>query len=125
MSRNFYRFFTIANKLINKNNFSDINIVLLGAFVPIHCVYALCTNKEEKTIIIKKYKMVRNGFTDFMVIDIKNRHFNINNSLWYWKWNSIEDWCNIKEGNEIRLKYYGLRIPLVGLFPNIYMSSLL
>ena len=58
-----------------------------------------------------------------MIIDNEGRHFNINNSLWYWKWNSIEEWHKIKEGSVIKFKYYGWRIPLFGLFPNIYMSD--
>jgi hypothetical protein len=89
----------------------------------IHCAYALTTEEKEKSIIIKKYKMVRNGFTEFMLVDNKGRHFNVNNSLWYWKWNSIEDWTNIKEGDELYFRYYGWRIPSLGLFPNIYMSN--
>ena len=73
--------------------------------------------------IVKKYKMVRNGFTEFMVIDEKDRHFNINNSVWYWKWDSVEDWSKIKEGDELYFKYYGWRVPSLGLFPNIYMTN--
>ena len=98
-------------------------MALLLSFASIHCGYAISTNQKDKIIIVKKYKMVKNGFTEFMVIDNKGRHFNVNNSLWYCKWNSIEDWYNIKEGDNIRIKYYGWRVPLIGLFPNIYMSS--
>ena len=72
-----------------------------------HGVYAFETAKPEKSTIVKKYKMVRNGFTEFMVIDDKGRHYNLNNSFWYWKWDSIEDWSNITEGDELYFKYYG------------------
>jgi hypothetical protein len=64
--------------------------------------------------------MVRNGFTEFMVIDEYGNHYNVNNSFWYWKWNSIEDWYNIKESDELDFKYYGWRVPVLGMFPNIY-----
>ena len=57
-----------------------------------------------------------------MVIDNKGRHFNVNNSMWYWKWDSIEDWHKIKNNNKINVKYYGLRIPVLGIFPNIVQS---
>lgn len=89
-----------------------------------HLSYAIATSKNEKMEIVKKYTMVRNGFTEFMVIDEKGRHFNINNSLWYWKWNSIEDWYKISEGDKLYFKYYGWRYPLLGLFPNIYYTEL-
>ena len=119
-------------RLFNKNNFfnqneSDFSIYIKGLLLVTslasHCTYAITTNNKDVTIIEKKYTMVRNGFTEFMIIDNEGRHFNINNSLWYWKWNSIEDWHKIKEGSVIKFKYYGWRIPLFGLFPNIYMSD--
>ena len=132
MSKSFGKLFTYLDIALYKNiccieNKNKLNlnakIILLSTLTSFHCAYALNTSITEKIKIVKKYKMVRNGYTDFMVIDNKNRHFNVNNSLWYWKWNSIEDWSNIKEGNEINLKYYGWRVPLLGLFPNIYTSS--
>ena len=61
-----------------------------------------------------------------MNVDSDGRHFNVNNSLWYWKWDSIEDWNKIKNkiknDSQITIKYYGIRIPFFGLFPNIIKS---
>lgn len=92
--------------------------ILLG-----HGVYAFTTVKNDSIIVDKKYKMNRNGFTDFMIVDDKGRHFNVNNSLWYWKWDSVEDWHKIQEKNELYIKYYGWRWPVFGLFPNIVISD--
>jgi len=61
----------------------------------------------------------QNGFTEFMIIDNSGKHYNVNNSFWYWKWNSIEDWHKINKGDVLNVKYYGYRIPLFGIFPNI------
>ena len=109
---------------LNRNNFETwFKSLLIATGISSHCAYALGTSKNEKSKIVKKYKMVRNGFTEFMVIDEKGRHFNLNNSFWYWKWNSIEDWSNIKEGDDLYFKYYGWRVHVFGLFPNIYMSK--
>lgn len=132
MSNNFAKLFIGAYKRIFVNDISyqlnnpqqvkkSATFLMIFAFA--HGMYALKTADSEKSVIVKKYKVVRNGFTDFMVMDEKGRHFNVNNSLWYWKWNSIEDWSNIKEGEELYFKYYGWRIPVFGLFPNIYMSN--
>ena len=54
-----------------------------------------------------------------MIIDSNGKHYNINNSLWYWKWNSIEDWHLIEEEQKIYTLTYGWRVPILGLFPNI------
>jgi hypothetical protein len=58
-----------------------------------------------------------------MIVDNKGRHFNVNNSLWYWKWDSIEDWEKIEKDKQLLVKYYGWRSPIFGLFPNIVLSK--
>lgn len=92
----------------------------LGTIVTVHMSYAYMTKNEKTCIVDKKYQFTRNGFTEFMIIDKDNNHFNINNSLWYWKFNSIEDWNAIKPNQKIIINYYGFRIPILGLFPNVY-----
>ena len=132
MSRSLTRLFLTWTKniFLNDTRYKSNNeiqvklatsVFTIGAFT--HGAYALGTAKPEKSKIVKKYKMVRNGFTEFMIIDEQGKHYNINNSFWYWKWDSIEDWSNIKEGDELYFKYYGLRVPVLGLFPNIYMTN--
>jgi hypothetical protein len=131
MSRSFTRLIfktlqDIATNTRYENNKNKcelrVKLLVIAAGLTGHGVYALSTSKKDSSIVVKKYEMVRNGFTEFMIIDNKGRHFNINNSLWYWKWNSIEDWSNIKEGEQLYFKYYGWRLPFLGLFPNIIFS---
>jgi hypothetical protein len=43
----------------------------------------------------------------------------VNNSIWYWKWDSIEDWNKMLEGEKYGVGVYGVRIPVLGIFPNI------
>lgn len=88
-----------------------------------HAAYATFGETDEIIQIASKYKMNRNGFTDFMVIDTQGRHFNVNNSFWYWKWDSIEDWHMLIPGDKVNIKYYGWRWPVYGLFPNIVSSK--
>jgi len=132
MSRSFVKFFTPLFKSFNslESNNSEINrivglstigfatAVLLG-----HCSYALGTVENKIVKIYKKYQFTRNGFTEFMIVDDNGKHYNVNNSLWYWKWDSIEDWHKLEPNKEIIIKYYGWRMPLFGLFPNIVMSA--
>lgn len=98
------------------------SVFTIGALT--HCIYTFSTSNYKKLIIVKKYKMVRNGFTEFMIIDIYGNHYNVNNSFWFWKWNSVEDWNNIKEGDKVGISYYGWRVPILGLFPNVYYISI-
>lgn len=129
MSRSFARFlrpilknFKIENKYIPSEIMNlTLGTIVIGGTLG-HCAYAFGT-AETKFIKIKhKYIFDRNGFTEFMIIDENGKHYNVNNSFWYWKWNSIEDWHNLKTSKEITIKYYGWRVPLLGLFPNIIMT---
>ena len=56
-----------------------------------------------------------------MIVDETGKHYNVNNSLWYWKWNSIEDWHKLETNKPTTIQYYGYRIPLFGVFPNIFI----
>jgi hypothetical protein len=122
MSRHFfYRLFPLFKSLIKKgsetNPFGFVYSTI--AFTYGHGAFALATNKTEEINIIKKYKYTANGFTSFMIVDSNGRHFNVNNSFWYWKWDSIEDWTNINTNSKILVNYYGYRIPFLGMFPNV------
>jgi hypothetical protein len=112
-------FFNIFFKQLLKSN--DPVIVFTTGVSMIGCnfLYAIFTREEKEIIVKKKYQFDRSGFTDFMVIDSNGKHYNLNNSLWYWKWNSIEDWHSIKEEQKLNTLTYGWRLPILGLFPNI------
>jgi hypothetical protein len=106
MSHNFLKYI----KLFVSNNNIKLEPFLLLFTIP-HLSYVFSTQKEDNIAIINKYKYVTNGFTNFMIVDTKGTHYNVNNSFWFWKWDSIEDWNNLKIGDTIHAKYYGIRIP--------------
>jgi hypothetical protein len=112
-------FFFNSNKLFFKN---IENLTLFGIIISSHLAYAITTKNNREIVIKKKYKFDRNGFTEFMIIDDEGKHYNINNSVWYWKWNSIEDWNIMEIDQKIKIHFYGLRIPIFGIFPNVFYT---
>lgn len=97
-------------------------LVALGTSIVMiygHGVFVFGTSKKAEIIIAKKYKYVENGSTNFMIVDEKGRHFNVNNSFWFWKWDAIETWTNIKLLEKQYVSYYGYRWPFLNTFPNI------
>jgi hypothetical protein len=109
---------------ISKNNIPvEVQLVLTGVGVAGHALYSYSTFTRDTIQIHKKYTFTRNSNTQFMIIDQDNKHYNINNSFWYWKWDSIEDWSTLRENDSINIKYYGYRVPLLGFFPNIICSK--
>jgi hypothetical protein len=120
----FFKFIThnksLNNLTVNKIKFKS---KIFGAGAVSHGIYTMTTSNIDSIIVTKKYKFNISGFTNFMIIDDKGNHYNVNNSLWYWKWNSLEDWHKIKENEQLFIKYYGIRWALFGLFPNVVMSQ--
>jgi hypothetical protein len=111
--------FNIIYKQLLKSNNPFTLFTTSVTMISSNFFYATLTREEKEIIVKKKYKFDRSGFTDFMVIDSNGKHYNLNNSLWYWKWNSIEDWHSIKEEQKLQTLTYGLRVPILGMFPNI------
>lgn len=81
--------------------------------------YVLGTSKKDEIIIAKKYTYVKNGSTNFMVVDTNGRHFNVDNCFFYWQWNKIADWDNIKPLDQRQIIYYSYRVPFLGMYPTI------
>ena len=116
----FNNFINILKNTTNNNSLPiDYKINILAIILGANFFYATTTKEEVQINIQKKYKFDRNGFTEFMVIDNKGTHYNVNNSFWYGKWDSIEDWHSIELNKQLDITYYGLRVPLFGMFPNI------
>ncbi len=86
---------------------------------PIHFSYSYFSQKNKNIEVSDKYTFDSNGYTNFMIVDTENNHYKVGNNLWFWKWDSIEDWFSIKKGNKIPILYYGFRVPFLGFFPNI------
>ena len=81
--------------------------------------YLLGTTKKDEITVAKKYTYVKNGSTKFMLIDDKGRHFNVDNCFFYWNWNTIDDWANLKLLEQRQIIYYSYRVPFLGMYPTI------
>lgn len=120
MSRSFGHFLTkLFSVSISYENSFNVLVTGLGA----HLCYTFGTLEEKQIVIKEKYKFDSNGFTNFMLVDENGSHYKVANCLWFFKWDSIEDWTNLKQGSIYPLKFYGYRIPVLGLFPIIVGQS--
>ena len=85
----------------------------------VHGAYVFSTKKQEKIYVLDTYQRVHGGSTYFMVVDGEGRHFHVGNSVWFWRWDAIEDWHRIQRGYPLTIRRYGWRVPALGLFPTI------
>lgn len=124
MSRNIFHFFNVfVNKYKNLYEYNYVYVPLIGTLTSCHIAYVITSEKTNNIYVKGKYIFTQNGHTNFMIIDNNDVHYNINNSFWYWKWDSIEDWSKIKINKQLDIKYYGYRIPELGVFPNIVLTN--
>ena len=99
---------------------SSLILWCASMFSTFHLLYAFGTKESKSIQVAQKYTFSENGYSKFMIVDECSNHYCVNNSFWYWKWDSIEDWTAINVNDYLQIKYYGYRIPLLGIFPNIF-----
>lgn len=120
MSRAFIDYFRLFRMFRSLGELEMIAAPVLGTFcLASHGIYTLSTTEKKVIEIESKYQFDTNGFTNFMIVTKDGSHMRVNNSFWYWKFNSIEDWYKIKVTDKIEVKKYGYRIPILRIFPNI------
>jgi hypothetical protein len=91
------------------------------AGVALKTAYAINTRVCKTINVESKYEFVKNGSTKFMVIDDTGEHFEMKNSYLFWKWTAAQDFQHLKMG-KTRFEMYGSRIPLLGVYPTIFLE---
>jgi hypothetical protein len=98
---------------------TEYPLQIVGISSCCHLGYTLGTKKETDIVVAQKYTFDTGGFTNFMLVDTNGNHYNVNNSIWFFKWDSLEDWSKIEINDNLQVKVYGWRMPFLGTFPNI------
>ena len=93
------RFIAVVQSMRDKSykyKFSKNLMLISGCGLLTNLPYALITKDSHSIKVVEKYKYNTGGFTNFMVVDDYGRHYRVSNSVWYNKWDSIEDYSKIK-----------------------------
>ena len=114
--------FVTPEKALPPSVLSGRALMILGG-TGIHGAYVFSTKKQEKIYVQDTYQRVYYGSTFFMLVDGEGRHFHVGNSLWFWRWDAVEDWHRIQRGYPLTVKRYGWRVPALGWFPTIVKTS--
>ena len=70
--------------------FEEGGVAVGSTIVLTHFFYSRFSYKCVTIKVVSKYTYSSYGFTNFMVVDSHGKHYRVNNSLWYNKWDSIE-----------------------------------
>ena len=76
--------------------------------------------KFEKIVIVKSKYIRKKGKRDrYMMSDVENNIYHIQNRILSWEFNESEDWNSIIIGKTYKISGYKRRIPLLGIYPII------
>lgn len=105
---------------INKNKFNIIILLILLSSVIFNIVLYYTTH-FEKTITIKdKYTRYRRYGSNYNVVDENNNIYQVGNVWFKLDFNRAEDYNKLEKGKKYKVKGYGIRIPMIDMYKNIY-----
>ena len=103
---------------------STMLIYIFVAYVAVYYTYYFST-KFERTITVSEefLKSMATQYTMNIVSDTNGRVYELNNSYVLLKFKTAELMAVLKPGKTYHVKGYGVRIPLLNFFENIYSAS--
>lgn len=119
---------------MKKNNyyFTDFtdNYIIYKIFVLIIIIYIVLTlifcysTYFTKTIQIKSINYMKNTNNHGLniIADTDNNIYTVHNSLYYGFFTASELYSNFTVGQSYKIKGYGLRVPILGMYPNVYSA---
>ncbi len=82
-------------------------LIVIYVLIGLNILYILLTKKSKKIIIKQKLKIISWGFTKYIIVDKNNNIFEINNCVWFGKFNALDDWIKINLNKKYTVNYYG------------------
>jgi hypothetical protein len=74
-----------------------------------------------KVITIKdKHQYFASRRTKYMVVGKDDTIYNLANVWWKGDFNKSDDWVQLEKGKSYKVKGYGIRLPIITMYKNIY-----
>ena len=97
-----------------------IIIVILIIFVVLNVVLYFGTHFTKNITIKDKYIRYRRSASNYHVVDVEGNIYQIRNVWFKADFNRAEDYQTLEKGKTFNVSGYGIRIPLLGMYPSIY-----
>ena len=109
----------------------NVEITFLKLFILVICfpliikyIYYNSTHFTRIIDIKTKYKKLNSDkfdFDDILIITDKNNvQFNVTNLFFKLDFNKRKDWQNLEIGKKYKINGYGISVPYIGMYKNIY-----
>ena len=110
-------------KFLDFIHFHRFNILLLLILLSsvIFNILLYYTTHFEKTITIKdKYTRYRRHGSNYNVVDENNNVYQVGNVWFKLDFNRAEDYNKLEKGKKYKIEGYGIRLPMIDMYKNIY-----
>ena len=110
-------------KFLDFIHFHRFNILLLLILLSsvIFNILLYYTTHFEKTITIKdKYTRYRRHGSNYNVVDENNNIYQVGNVWFKFDFNRAEDYNKLEKGKKYKIEGYGIRLPMIDMYKNIY-----
>lgn len=99
-------------------NLITIGIPIIGITVS-SLAYTFGTGFTQQITIKDKYIAQHDGFSRYMIVNNSDNPYRVAKNLWYMKFDNAETWNQLEKNKTYEIKGYGLRVPMLSLYPNI------
>ena len=107
-------------KFMKENSWIAVILLLIIPGIITSVLYPLTTTFEKTITIKKKYTRARGNQGDsYFIVDDTNTIYQVNNLFYTFDFNRAEDWNNLEEGKNYKIKGYGFRIGFLDMYPTI------
>ena len=111
------------NFLKGKNNYFQYLLILLAFLlltVIVDVALYFTTHFEKEITISNKYIRTTRRSSRYHLVDQKDENYRVNNLWFKGDFNRGDDYGLLKEGNTYKVKGYGIRVPVLNMYKNIY-----
>lgn len=89
-------------------------------FMIINILYVLSTSFEKDIIVKEKYDRTVGKSTGYVIVGNDNTIYNLVNLWWKGDFYQSDNYAKMDVGKTYHVKGYGNRIPILGMYNNIY-----
>lgn len=116
---------TRRNRYRSKASRSFLPFVIAGIVAILLIAYpaALYSSETTATVTVTKTERITSGNTGYYLVFTKQGVFANADSIWFGKFNSSDLYATIKEGDTLRLRVAGWRVPFMSMYPNIIEAT--
>jgi hypothetical protein len=100
-------------------------LFILVLLTILNIIYVYSTKFKKIIIVDKKHIYGSKAKGSKSISDSNNNIYTLKNSLYIYHWKSMELFNKLDSGNTYEIEGHGIRIPMLGLFPNITKVKLM